>query len=134
MSVRVLTVTLAIAGAVGLTACGSSGEPSMASAPAPAAVPVTTVPDAPAAATTEKSTASVTLKDIAFSPAKVRVKEGGSVTWTWKDGDVPHNVTFEDRHSPTKHSGTYKLTFAKKGTFSYECTIHPGMVAKVVVD
>ena len=37
--------------------------------------------------------ATVTLKDIAFNPAKVTIRRGGTVTFRWADGDSPHNVT-----------------------------------------
>jgi plastocyanin len=51
----------------------------------------------------------------------------------WKDKPSPHNVTFARQHSGTKQTGTYTMTFRKAGTFNYECTLHPGMVGKVVV-
>lgn len=76
---------------------------------------------------------TVTLKNISFTPATVRVAKGASVKWVWKDGDTPHNVTFHTKRSRTQKSGTYTLKFAKAGTFTYHCTIHPGMDGKVVV-
>jgi len=79
------------------------------------------------------STPTVTLKNIAFSPKTVKIKKGGSVKWVWKDGSIPHNVTFKKMHSKTQTSGSYTVKFKTKGSFSYRCTIHPGMVAKVVV-
>jgi plastocyanin len=30
-------------------------------------------------------------------------------------------------------SGSYSVTFAKRGTYYYECTIHPGMQGRIVV-
>ncbi|MCW2983660.1 MAG: amidase [Conexibacter sp.] len=77
--------------------------------------------------------ATVTLKDISFKKATTRIARGGSVTWIWKDGSSPHNVTFARRHSRTQKTGTYTLRFATAGTFRYHCTIHPGMDGKVVV-
>jgi plastocyanin len=79
------------------------------------------------------STASVILKDISFKRATVRIAPGGRVTWTWRDGPSPHNVTFAHQHSATKTSGTYTRRFLRAGTFRYHCTIHPGMDGKVVV-
>jgi plastocyanin len=78
-------------------------------------------------------TTTVTLKDISFKKSTVRIAKGASVTWVWKDGPSPHNVTFATRHSKTQKTGTYTLTFAKAGTFTYHCTLHPGMDGKVVV-
>jgi plastocyanin len=76
---------------------------------------------------------TVTLKNISFTPATVKIARGASVKWVWKDGDTPHNVTFSTKHSKTQHSGSYTLKFARAGTFTYHCTIHPGMDGKVVV-
>ena len=57
--------------------------------------------------------------------------------WSWQDGATPHNVTSAGRtkfrSSATKQSGKYSVTFAKTGTYHYECTIHPGMTGVVVV-
>jgi plastocyanin len=85
------------------------------------------------AAYAASTTTTVTLKNISFKKENVHIKKGTSVTWVWKDGDVPHNVTFRSKHSKTQKSGTYTLRFNRAGTFRYECTIHPGMVGKVIV-
>ena len=85
---------------------------------------------APAAATAAKT---VTLKDIAFHPATVKIGKGGTVRWVWHDGSTQHNVTFSGFHSRTQSSGSYSHRFTRRGTFRYRCTIHPGMNGKVVV-
>jgi plastocyanin len=60
-----------------------------------------------------------------FAPMKVKIKKGDSVKWSW-NSDQAHNVTFSNKkHSKTKMKlKKYKLTFHKKGTFSYMCTVH----------
>jgi plastocyanin len=78
-------------------------------------------------------TTTVTLKDISFKKSVVHIAKGDKVLWVWKDKPSPHNVTFAHRHSGTKQTGTYTMTFRTAGTFNYECTLHPGMVGKVVV-
>lgn len=87
----------------------------------------------PVAVVAAARTTTVTLKDISFIKSTVRIHRGGKVKWVWKDPTVPHNVTFAKRHSGTKQTGTYTLTFGTAGTFKYHCTIHPGMDGKVVV-
>jgi plastocyanin len=81
--------------------------------------------------------ASVTLQDISFKPSTVRIRSGQSVTWTWKDGTTPHNVTSVGlrsfKTSTSESTGTYTVRFAKPGTYRYVCTIHYGMNGKVVV-
>jgi plastocyanin len=80
-------------------------------------------------------TASVTAKNIAFSPATVRIAKGGTVTWHFDDGATPHNVTAEDSSwkSDNETSGTFAHTFNSAGTYKYSCTIHPSMKGTVVV-
>jgi len=84
------------------------------------------------------SSRTVTLKNKRFHPASVSIKKGTKVIWKWADsGPVPHNITSTGskrfRSSSTKTSGTYAITFRSAGTYRYNCTIHPGMVGKVIV-
>ena len=68
-------------------------------------------------------------------PDPIRVKAGGTVTWTNRD-EEPHTVVANDGsfHSPGMGSqATFSFTFSKAGTFDYVCSIHPFMRATVVV-
>jgi plastocyanin len=107
-----MKTSAALAALAAIALCGALAVPASAGAP---------------------KTATVTLKDISFKRATVKIARGGTVMWVWKDGPSPHNVTFAHRHSGTKKTGTYKMTFAKAGTYKYHCTLHPGMDGKVVV-
>jgi plastocyanin len=78
-------------------------------------------------------TASVTLRDNLFSPSSVALRKGGTVTWRWRDGSVPHDVRGNGFRSEIQRSGTYKRTFGRTGTYTYICTLHDGMKGKVVV-
>ncbi|MEU5380473.1 cupredoxin family copper-binding protein [Streptomyces sp. NPDC005968] len=90
-------------------------------------------PDAKAPATGD----AVAIKNFTFSPAKLRVTAGTTVTWTNQDTD-PHTVTSAGSGGPlhsaalTTHA-TYSYTFTKPGTYAYLCTIHPFMTAIVEV-
>ena len=81
-------------------------------------------------------TESVTIKDNTFSPADVTVAAGSTVTWTSND-TVPHTVAFDDdgaTDSEELNEGdTHSVTFDTAGEYSYVCTIHPDMKAKVTV-
>jgi plastocyanin len=81
--------------------------------------------------------AAVSIKNIDFHPATVTIHRGGSVTWTFRDHNVAHNVTSRGkqrfRSSPTKSSGTYRVRFSKPGTYAYVCTIHANMRGRVIV-
>lgn len=71
-----------------------------------------------------------------FAPTTTYVSVGGSLTWT-NGTDVPHTVTSDSgtelASGNVAANATFSHTFATPGTFSYHCTIHPYMVAKVIV-
>ena len=97
------------------------GMPSTAPASAPAAKPV--------------AADAVTIHNFAFGPQIVTVKVGAAVHWTNQDSEA-HTVTSDTGafSSPVLQPGAgYSFTFTKPGTYSYHCTIHPFMTAKVVV-
>ncbi|HEX5086476.1 MAG TPA: plastocyanin/azurin family copper-binding protein [Nocardioides sp.] len=79
--------------------------------------------------------ASVTVANMAFSPASVSTTLGGAVTWTFKDATA-HTTTSDQGFwdSGTKFGGsTYTRTFTSAGTFAYHCTIHSMMRGTVKV-
>jgi amicyanin len=84
------------------------------------------------------ATDSVNIDNFAFSPAKITVKVGTTVTWTNKDS-VTHTVTSDDGSAAAFDSGnlesgkTYQFTFQKAGTYTYHCNIHPDMQGTIVV-
>jgi plastocyanin len=79
----------------------------------------------------------VKIKDIAFKPARVTIRRGGSVRWTFLDVATSHNVRSSGRPrfagSPTKKTGTFRVTFKRAGTYRYVCTLHLNMKGLVVV-
>lgn len=79
--------------------------------------------------------ATVVLKDIAFKPGKLSVKAGDTVTWKFEDRGIAHNVVSDDDlfKSDLKDSGTFQHTFSEPGTFTYNCTVHPGMKGAITV-
>jgi plastocyanin len=78
------------------------------------------------------ATKGVSVKDNFFSPKTASIKKGSTVKWTWA-GRAPHNVTFKSTKSKTITKGTFSLKFNNKGSFSYRCTIHPGMTGTIKV-
>jgi len=70
-----------------------------------------------------------------FTPNRVMIVQGGSVTWTF--GTTIHNVTFAaSPGAPQNISDTYSTavsrTFNAAGTFQFQCTIHAGMNGQVI--
>jgi plastocyanin len=81
------------------------------------------------------SEVAVKIDNFSFSPATITVPVGTTVRWTNRD-DIPHTVVSDDRAFKSKALDTdeaFTYTFTKPGTYSYFCSIHPKMVAKVVV-
>ena len=108
-------------------AMGASAR-TQAFAAAPAAVEeAAPVEDNPAAA--------VKIDNFTFAPNPLTVAAGTTVRWTNHD-DVPHTVVADDKSFKSKALDTdegFSYTFTKPGTYSYFCSLHPKMVAKIVV-
>ncbi|MCA9325159.1 cupredoxin family copper-binding protein [Candidatus Saccharibacteria bacterium] len=87
-------------------------------------------------ATQTATTNAVTIKDFAFSPAKITVKVGTKVTWTNQDS-TPHTVTADSGSGPdsgTMNQGqTYSFTYDTVGSFPYHCNFHSNMTGTVEV-
>ena len=78
--------------------------------------------------------AEVKIDNFSFGP-DVTIAAGTTVTWTNHD-DVPHVVASDTNIFKSKALDTddrYSYTFTKPGTYNYYCTVHPKMIAKVVV-
>lgn len=73
-----------------------------------------------------------------WSPAKVTIAVGGTVTWTWNEPVQPHNVAGDNFPlGPTdiKKADTVSYTFTSAGTYSFVCEVHPDtMRGSVVVE
>jgi plastocyanin len=80
-------------------------------------------------------TSQVAVADNQFSPGAIQVAAGATVTWTWAQNASLHNVTFTSGTSSANLSApaTFARTFPTAGTFSYQCTLHPGMSGTVTV-
>jgi plastocyanin len=73
---------------------------------------------------------------LTFSPPKLTVKVGTTVTWVNKD-TVIHTATsngsslFDSGNLPT--GAVFKFTFTQPGTYQYYCTLHTFMRGTIVV-
>jgi plastocyanin len=120
--------------------CGSSDNKSSSSSSSSGGSSSTKT-TAPAASTGGGKTASVQMKNIAFTPTAVTVAKGGTVKWTNED-TVGHDVTKKSGPGPKFSSGaagglqkgdTFQQKFTTAGTVHYVCTVHPNMQATVTV-
>src|ERR687897_3478969 len=83
----------------------------------------------------QTTTTTVYIKDFYFSPAKITVEAGTTVTWV-NLGEHPHTVTSFDGQfdSGTLWPGeSYTVKFIGHGTLGYYCAIHPSMTGSVGV-
>ena len=82
------------------------------------------------------SPGAVSMKGLRFHPDSVTVKVGQKVTWT-NDDSTDHNVTATKgakfMSQAFGNGKTYSFTPRKAGTIAYVCTLHPGMVGKLIV-
>ena len=76
---------------------------------------------------------------IRFTPNRVNLIVGGTVTFAF--GTLEHNVFFDNGPAGAPANITapsanksIALTFPTKGTYVYNCHIHPGMRGTVVVE
>jgi plastocyanin len=100
--------------------------------PVPASAPGAAVSTAPAMA---DGSGAVRIQNFAFTPAPITVTPGTTVVWTNED-TIPHTSTAKEKQwdsGPIQPGASFTVTFDKAGTYTYACTIHPFMQAKVIV-
>ena len=85
----------------------------------------------------DEQTIQVSAKSFMFTPARITVKAGTTVTWTNKD-DIPHGIASADNAFTKSRAldtdDSYSFTFTAPGTYQYFCYIHPHMVGTIVVE
>jgi len=126
-----LRLVLASALLVFATACGGYSTPSPSPAPAPAPAPA---PGGPSSSVVIPVGAE-SLGNRAFVPDDLDISAGSTVTWMNTDA-TSHTSTSDGAlwASGTLGPGRqFSFTFQTAGTFPYHCTIHPGMVGRIVV-
>lgn len=89
------------------------------------------LPAAAMAATTHK----VSIANMAFTPAKLAVRVGDSVTWKNRDG-AEHTATDKAGGWDTgtlRRNKSATVVFSKPGEYNYYCAVHPSMRGKITV-
>jgi amicyanin len=79
---------------------------------------------------------AVKIDNFTFTPQRVTVKVGTTVTWTNQD-DIPHTVASATKAFRSKALDTddkFSFTFTTAGVYDYFCSLHPHMTGTVVVD
>lgn len=80
-------------------------------------------------------TLTVMIDNFTFTPAKLAVKVGDTVTWTNHD-DIPHTVVSAGkfRSKTLDTDDRFSFTFTEAGDYQYFCSIHPHMTGMVKVE
>ncbi|HEU4721759.1 MAG TPA: plastocyanin/azurin family copper-binding protein [Gemmatimonadaceae bacterium] len=81
------------------------------------------------------TTAVVSTPGNTFSPPFLTIALGASVRFEIRGN--PHNVIFSTAGAPANinvvSNTDVTRTFATRGTFPYDCTVHPGMSGEIIV-
>lgn len=120
-----------------LVACGPATNPTPVAtlpslqSPTATSQPANTVNPSGAAMTTVQ----VSIEGFTFTPEKLTVPVGTTVTWTNLDS-APHTITADDSSWGSGQLGknaTYSFTFTQAGTYAYHCANHASMTATLIV-
>jgi len=79
---------------------------------------------------------TITIDNFSFMSPTLTVPVGAKVTWINHD-DVPHTVVSTEDKFKSKALDTdesFSFTFTQPGSYPYFCSLHPKMVAKVIVE
>ncbi|MEO7157460.1 MAG: plastocyanin/azurin family copper-binding protein [Vicinamibacterales bacterium] len=78
---------------------------------------------------------SVQIRDFAFTPGNLQVPVGAKVSWTNYD-DAPHSAKAKNGMWDTgilSKGESKTVTFDTVGDYTYYCTVHPSMAARLQV-
>jgi amicyanin len=85
----------------------------------------------------QSPTSVVSIDNFTFTPPKLTVKAGTTVTWTNKD-DIPHGIASANnafaKSQALDTDESYSFTFTTPGAYAYFCYVHPHMTGTVVVE
>ena len=81
------------------------------------------------------NTGTVEIREFAYAPGAVTVSRGTTVRWINRDEET-HTVTSATgafASAGLEHDDAFERRFTEPGTYSYFCSLHPRMMATVIV-
>jgi plastocyanin len=78
----------------------------------------------------------VMIDNFTFTPQRVTVKAGTTITWINHD-DIPHAVASSTKAFKSKVLDTddkFSFTFTTAGSYEYFCSLHPHMTGMIFVE
>jgi plastocyanin len=90
---------------------------------------------ADSAAVTASDADTVMVEHMDYTPDSVTVPVGATVSWTFDDGAILHDVVFDDVDIASEQmaDGTFHHAFTEPGTYTYHCSLHPNMTGTIEV-
>jgi plastocyanin len=81
------------------------------------------------------TTKTTSVRDDFFSTGKLTISAGTTIVWKWRSTKDPHTVTDTKKRfgSRRKVSGSYQHKFAKAGTYTVYCKVHPTTMRQKIV-
>ena len=143
----VLVICIAVAGCSGTTKPPVTITPQQtAVTTTPQQTTVTTTPPLTTVTTPQPTTVAgnvtVAIQNFAFTPQKVTVTKGSTVTWVNQDA-FEHEVVNDASGSNAAGAifksnslgkgASYSFTFTSPGVYPYHCSIHPSMTGTITV-
>ena len=127
---RLLVLGAGASLALGVVACGN-GAPAASGSGGGAACPGTASASGGASPDVNVQATDA----LQFTPNTSTVKVGQVIQWK-NTGSVLHNITFDQgclNDGAFSPGASWSIKFTAAGTYNYQCTIHPGMTAKLTV-
>jgi plastocyanin len=84
----------------------------------------------------QNSAVPVVIDNFVFSPERLTINAGTTVTWTNRD-DIPHTVVAKNRLFKSRAidaDDSFSFTFSTPGEYVYFCSLHPHMTGTIVVE
>jgi plastocyanin len=130
---RATVITAGVGLAIAVSACGN-GPPDLGSGGGGGA----TVGVAAASGLGTPAVKVTAISSNQFSPGTTSAKVGQVVQWTVAQDSVPHNVTWDTDQTLNSPQSigpgeSWQVKFTVAGTYTYHCTIHPGMNGQITV-
>ena len=80
--------------------------------------------------------AALAIDNFTFTPRRLTVKAGTTITWNNRD-DIPHTVVSTTKQFKSKALDTddkFSFMFTAPGSYNYFCSLHPHMTGTIVVE
>jgi len=85
--------------------------------------------------TVPDSSNTVSMKNMTFTPSRLQVERGATVTWI-NDDNMAHTVTADEAHfnsGPLEPGQRFTHKFNDAGVFNYHCNFHTSMSGGIIV-